>query len=115
MKIVSRLIAAILFIFFFFFALKNTQEVTLHFFLGYERTDPLVLILLVTFVGGAILGVLAMTPIVVPAPARSIAPKESDECIAQGAGKRATGTDSAAATRQRRHSTAFTLTATYGI
>jgi len=46
------------------FALKNTQEVTLHFFLGYERTDPLVLILLVTFVGGAILGVLAMTPIV---------------------------------------------------
>ena len=64
MKIVSRLIAAILFIFFFFFALKNTQEVTLHFFIGYERTDPLVLILLVTFVGGAILGVLAMTPIV---------------------------------------------------
>jgi uncharacterized integral membrane protein len=64
MKIVSRLIAAILFILFFFFALKNTQEITLHFFLGYERTDPLVLVLLVCFVGGAILGVLAMTPIV---------------------------------------------------
>ena len=29
MKIISRLIAAILFVFFFFFALRNTQEVTL--------------------------------------------------------------------------------------
>jgi len=64
MKIVSRLIAAILFILFFFFALKNTQEITLHFFLGYERTDPLVLVLLVCFVVGVVLGVLAMTPIV---------------------------------------------------
>ena len=64
MKIISRLIAAILFVLFFFFALKNTQEITLHFFLGYERTDPLVLVLLVCFVGGAVLGVLAMTPLV---------------------------------------------------
>jgi len=64
MKIISRIIAAVLFVLFFFFALKNTQEVTLHFFLGYERTDPLVLILLVFFVAGAIIGVLAMTPIV---------------------------------------------------
>jgi len=64
MKIISRVIAAILFILFFFFALKNTQEITLHFFLGYERTDPLVLVLLVCFVAGAILGVLAMTPMV---------------------------------------------------
>lgn len=64
MKTISRLIAAILFILFFFFALKNTQEVTLYFFLGYERSDPLVLVLLVCFIVGAILGVLAMTPIV---------------------------------------------------
>jgi uncharacterized integral membrane protein len=64
MKIISRLIAVILFILFFFFALRNTQEVTLHFFLGYERTDPLVLVLLAFFVVGAVLGVLAMTPIV---------------------------------------------------
>jgi uncharacterized integral membrane protein len=63
MKIISRLIAVILFVGFFFFALRNTQEVTLHFFLGYERTDPLVLVLLAFFVVGAILGVLAMTPI----------------------------------------------------
>ena len=64
MKILSRLIAAILFVFFFFFALRNTQEVTMHFFLGYERTDPLVLVLLAFFVIGAILGVLAMVPLV---------------------------------------------------
>ena len=64
MKIISRLIAAILFVFFFFFALRNTQEVTLHFFLGYERTDPLVLVLLAFFVVGAVLGVLAMAPLV---------------------------------------------------
>ncbi|MFJ3058713.1 lipopolysaccharide assembly LapA domain-containing protein [Herbaspirillum sp. NPDC087042] len=64
MKILSRLIAAILFVCFFFFALRNTQEVTLHFFLGYERTDPLVLVLLSFFVVGAVLGVLAMAPMV---------------------------------------------------
>lgn len=64
MKIITRVLAAILFIGFFFFALKNTQEVTLRFFLGYERTDPLVTVILVCFVVGAILGVLAMTPAV---------------------------------------------------
>jgi putative membrane protein len=64
MKIITRLIAAILFIGFFFFALKNTQDVTLRFFLGYERTDALVIVILVCFVVGAILGVLAMTPAV---------------------------------------------------
>ncbi|MDY7579898.1 LapA family protein [Herbaspirillum sp. RTI4] len=64
MKIITRLLAAIFFIIFFSFALKNTQEITLHFFLGYQRSDPLVLVLLVCFVGGVILGVLAMIPTV---------------------------------------------------
>lgn len=64
MKIMSRLVAVILFILFFFFALRNMQEVTLHFLFGYERTDPLVLVLLVCFIGGAIFGVLSMTPTV---------------------------------------------------
>jgi uncharacterized integral membrane protein len=64
MKIVSRIIAAILFIVFFGFALKNTQEAALRFFFGYEITAPLVLLLLGFFAGGAALGVLAMTPIV---------------------------------------------------
>lgn len=63
MKIISRLIAVILFVGFFFFALKNTQEVTLHFFLGYERTDPLVLIILLCFITGLVLGIIAMVPV----------------------------------------------------
>jgi uncharacterized integral membrane protein len=65
MKYVFRIIAAILFVVFFGFALKNTQEVTLHFFLGYETPpSPLVLLLLAFFAGGAVLGILAMIPIV---------------------------------------------------
>jgi uncharacterized integral membrane protein len=49
---------------FFGFALKNTQEVDLHFFLGYELRGPLVLMLLAFFVAGAALGILAVTPTV---------------------------------------------------
>ncbi len=65
MKFLSRIIGIVLFILFFGFALKNTQEVALRFFLGYEIHAPLVLMLLGFFAGGAILGVLAMTPTVV--------------------------------------------------
>jgi putative membrane protein len=64
MKILFRIIAAILFIIFFGFALKNTQEATLQFFLGYEIRGPLVLLLLGFFAVGAALGVLAMMPTV---------------------------------------------------
>ena len=62
MKVLSRAIAIILFFAFFGLALKNTDLVKIRFFLGYERTDPLALILLVVFVAGALLGILAMTP-----------------------------------------------------
>jgi uncharacterized integral membrane protein len=64
MKIVSRIIAVILFVIFFGFALKNTEEVVLRFFLNYEIKSPLVLLLLGFFAAGAALGVLAMTPTV---------------------------------------------------
>ena len=64
MKIFSKIIAVLLFILFFGFALKNTGEVTLKFFLGYEFPGPLVLILLLFFVAGVILGVFAMLPTV---------------------------------------------------
>ncbi len=63
-KLLSRIAAVILFILFFGFALENTQEVVLHFFLDYEIRGPLVLILLGFFAVGAVLAVLAMTPIV---------------------------------------------------
>lgn len=62
MKIIFRIVAAILFIVFFGFALKNTQETALNFFLGYEIRAPLVMLLLAFFAGGAVLGVLAMMP-----------------------------------------------------
>ncbi|MES3024137.1 MAG: LapA family protein [Pseudomonadota bacterium] len=64
MKIVSTLIGFVLFILFFGFALKNTQEVDLHFFLNYELRGPLVLMLLAFFIAGAALGILAVTPAV---------------------------------------------------
>lgn len=62
MKILFRIFAVILFIVFFGFALKNTQEVALQFFMGYEMRGPLVLLLLGFFVVGAVLGVLGMAP-----------------------------------------------------
>lgn len=62
MKPLFRIAAVILFIIFFGFALKNTQEVALRFFLDYEIRGPLVLLLLGFFATGAALGVLAMAP-----------------------------------------------------
>ncbi len=64
MKLVARIIAAILFILFFGFALKNAHEVTLRFFFGNEWRSPLALLLLAFLALGGFLGVLAMTPIV---------------------------------------------------
>ncbi len=62
MKIVAKICGVILFLVFFGFALKNTQEVALRFFLDYELRGPLVLLLLGFFIVGAVMGVLAMTP-----------------------------------------------------
>jgi putative membrane protein len=64
MKFVSTIVGVVLFILFFGFALKNTQEVDLHFFLNYELRGPLVLMLLAFFIAGAALGILAVTPTV---------------------------------------------------
>lgn len=62
-KFVFRILMAMLFIVFFGFALKNTQEVGLRFFLDYEVRGPLVILLLIFFVAGFCFGVLAMTPV----------------------------------------------------
>lgn len=40
MKFLSTLIGIVLFVLFFGFALKNTQEVDLHFFLHYDLRGP---------------------------------------------------------------------------
>lgn len=64
MKILLRLFGFLLFVVFFGFALKNTDEVVLHLFWNYEARSPLILMLLAFSVTGAALGVLAMTPTV---------------------------------------------------
>ena len=61
MKLIFRLAALALFIVFFDFALKNTDEVVLHFFWGGQARSPMILLLLAFFVVGVVLGVLAMT------------------------------------------------------
>jgi uncharacterized integral membrane protein len=64
MNIISKIVAVLLFIIFFGFALNNTETVTLRFFLGYEFPGPLVLMLLIFFIAGIVLGVFAMLPTV---------------------------------------------------
>ena len=61
MKIIVRLIAIALFIVFFDFALKNTDEVVLRLFWNAQAKTPLILLLLAFLVLGLALGVLAMT------------------------------------------------------
>ena len=61
MKLIFRLLALVLFVVFFDFALKNTDEVVLHFFWGSQARSPMILLLLAFFVVGIALGVLAMT------------------------------------------------------
>ncbi len=64
MKIISKIVWAIILIALFGFALKNSQIVTLEYFLGYEFTAPLVLLLFGFFLAGGVLGCLAMVPMV---------------------------------------------------
>ena len=61
MKIIFRLFAISLFLVFFGFALKNTDQVVLHLFWNTSAKAPLILLLLAFFIAGAVLGVLAMT------------------------------------------------------
>jgi len=44
------------------FAVKNDQPVTLLYFFGYEWQSPLVTVLLIFFVAGTAVGILAMLP-----------------------------------------------------
>ena len=46
----------------FAFALNNQQEVTVHWFFGFEWHAPMVFIVLAAFTAGCAIGVLAMVP-----------------------------------------------------
>jgi lipopolysaccharide assembly protein A len=55
---------AVLFLLLVGFALKNSEMVTLRYFLGQEWSAPLSLVLLLFFGGGAVLGVMALLGLV---------------------------------------------------
>ena len=86
MKFVSSIVGVILFILFFGFALKNTQEVNLHLLLEYEIRGPLVLMLLAFFVAGAGLGILAVTPTVFRHRRESSQHKDTIQALQSAAG-----------------------------
>lgn len=60
MRYVWWVLAPLLFFFFITFAVKNTDAVAVRYFLGQEWRAPLIAVLLVFFVVGAVLGVLGM-------------------------------------------------------
>ncbi|GGX43169.1 hypothetical protein GCM10010946_22060 [Undibacterium squillarum] len=64
MKYISRLLTLLLFVGFFGFALKNDEIVTLKYFFGFQQSAPLVIMLLIFFIAGAVIGAMAMVPMV---------------------------------------------------
>ncbi len=61
MKLLIRLLSIALFIVFFDFALKNTDQVVLNLFWNAKASAPLILLLLGFLLLGLVIGVLAMT------------------------------------------------------
>lgn len=59
MKILAWAVRLVIFLFLFAFAVQNTDSVSLHFLLGQVWQAPLVIVLLVFFAGGALVGALS--------------------------------------------------------
>jgi uncharacterized integral membrane protein len=62
MRILTWLWRAFLFFALFAFATNNLQPATVNWFFSYSWTTPMVIVVLVAFVSGAVVGILAMTP-----------------------------------------------------
>lgn len=62
LRVVQWLLKAALFFTLFAFALNNQNDVTVHFFFGRQWTAPLVLVVLIAFSSGLLIGVLGMIP-----------------------------------------------------
>ena len=62
MKIIYTILGLLIFILMLGFALKNAGPVELHYYLGYVWRAPLSLMLLMTFCGGALVGIIACLP-----------------------------------------------------
>ena len=60
MRYLYWILRIVLFVALFGFAVKNDQPITLRYFFGYEWQSSLVIVLLVFFTAGAVVGVLAM-------------------------------------------------------
>jgi len=61
-SLVKWLFKAAIFFTLFAFALNNQADVTVHFFFGFQWTSPLVMVVLISFAGGLLLGILGMVP-----------------------------------------------------
>jgi uncharacterized integral membrane protein len=59
---VQWLLKAAIFFTLFAFALNNQSDVTVRFFFGHQWTAPLVMVVLITFSAGLLMGVLGMVP-----------------------------------------------------
>ena len=62
MRYLGWAVKILLFVVVLGFALRNSQPVTLHYFLGYVWEAPLVVLMLAALVLGSLLGVLALLP-----------------------------------------------------
>lgn len=62
MRIVGWILKFVVFVLLVGFAARNTDPVTVHFYLGYVWQSPLVFVLLVFFAAGAAFGILAALP-----------------------------------------------------
>lgn len=62
MRVLHWLLRAFIFFALFAFALNNLQSVRVHWFFGYDWHAPLVIVVLIAFAGGCVLGALAMLP-----------------------------------------------------
>jgi uncharacterized integral membrane protein len=60
MRYLLWLAAPLVFLFFVTLAVKNLDPVIVRYFLGYEWRAPLIFVLLIFFIVGAMLGILAM-------------------------------------------------------
>ena len=62
MKYLLWLLKAVIFFTLFAFALNNQRDVTVHFFFGTQWNTPLVLVVLLAFSAGVIVGIVGMVP-----------------------------------------------------
>jgi uncharacterized integral membrane protein len=64
MKILAWAVRLVIFLFLFAFAVQNTESVSLRFLLGQVWQAPLVIVLLVFFAGGALVGALSQLALI---------------------------------------------------